>query len=210
MSPALWLRTCYSEGSNQKHEKLVGSAEMFNAVNGVYRLLNDPSLYNFGPHWQRVFDIFPELLEPSQGDWVSYQERQREAREALERFAHGGLANTPSSLLENLSYISGGELQEYVTEVLQSDVHKAFVVAAVVLEDDEALETGDVAVMFLDALGRVIRTKRIGVGEAQQMGHSWLDGSWDETAEWEEGDCGDDYEAGGSCEGLLLKSVRNA
>lgn len=210
MSPAVWLRTCYSEGSDQKHEKLVGSVDISNPVNGVYRLLNDPSLYNYGTHWQRVFDIFPELLEPNQGDSNSYQERQRQAREALERFTDGGLANTPSSLLDYLPYVSGGELEEYVAEVLQSDVHKASVVAAIVLEDEEALETGNVAVMFLDALGRVVRMKRVGVGEAQQMGGSWLDGSWDETAEWEEGDCGQDYEAGDSCGGLLLKSVRHA
>lgn len=52
----MWLRTCYSEDSNVKHEALVQGIDMEMAVGGEYRLLDEPKSYNF--------DTLPELLQP--------------------------------------------------------------------------------------------------------------------------------------------------
>ncbi|KAL8788431.1 MAG: hypothetical protein Q9213_001654 [Squamulea squamosa] len=48
MVHAVWLRTCYSPGSEKKDEDLVVDVDMDVAIDGDNRLLNDPNLYNFG------------------------------------------------------------------------------------------------------------------------------------------------------------------
>ncbi|KAI4125113.1 MAG: hypothetical protein LQ338_004441 [Usnochroma carphineum] len=210
MGPAVWLRTCYTEGSDQRHDELVKGIDMLLAVDGDHRLLNDPDLYNFGADWQRVFDVLPELLQPSDGDWTYYQEAQCKALEDLTAFAEGGVARAPPKLLENLSSFQGEELEQIVREALQSEVHTAHVVTWIVLEDEKALANGEVAVMFVDAYGRVIRSKRTEVGEASMMGGAWVNCCWDEMDIWEEAVLGEEYQIGGSCGGLLLESIRNS
>lgn len=94
---------------------------------------------------------------------------------------------------------------EYVAQALQSDVHKAFVVSRIVLADDESMATGEVAVMFVDAFGRVVRQKRISAEAARQMDELSVDAQWDDMEEWEEAELGEEYEVGGLCEDLLVK-----
>ncbi|KAL8675673.1 MAG: hypothetical protein Q9224_007419, partial [Gallowayella concinna] len=136
---------------------------------------------------------------------------------ALRAYAQGGLAAADSRLVENLTGVSqgtphlgfrGAELEHEVAKALQSDVHKACVVAWVVLEDEQALNSGQVDLAFVDALGRVVRSTRIDAGGASQMGGFWADGSWDEIDEWSEADLGPEYQVEGSCGGLLLESMR--
>ncbi|KAL9024789.1 MAG: hypothetical protein Q9196_006259 [Gyalolechia fulgens] len=191
--PTVWLRTCYSTGSDRRHEELVRSAKLFDTVDDKHRILNDSVLYNFGDEWEQVFDACPQLLEPDCGNW---KERQLEARDALRRFREGGPAGTSLRGGESLSYFAGEEVDVYVAQALQSDVHKAFVVSRIVLEDEESLETGEVAVMFVDASGRIVRMKRIGTREAQQMEDLRVDGNWDDVEEWEEAELGEEYETG--------------
>lgn len=194
--PTVWLRTCYSAGSDRRHKELVGLATFFDQD----AVLNNPARYNFGDEWDQVFDACPYLLQPECGNW---KERQQEARETLARFREGGAA--PSDTVENVSYIDGAEMEEYVAQALQSDVHKAFVVSRIILEDEESMETGEVAVMFVDAFGRVVRSKRISAEAAQQMEELNVDAQWDDMEEWEEAELGEEYEAGGLCEDLLVK-----
>ncbi|KAL8721736.1 MAG: hypothetical protein Q9225_001634 [Loekoesia sp. 1 TL-2023] len=219
LGPAIWLRTCYTTGSDAKHEALVQGIDMDNAVDGDHRLLCDPTYYNYGADWQQVFEVVPELLEPNDQSWASYKEDQHQEVEALRAYAEGGIARADQRLVGNLTGVSqgtphlgfqGAELERHVAKALQSSVHKACVVAWTVLEDEEALDSGKVALMFVDALGRVVRSKRVEVGEAEQMGGFWADGSWDEIDEWVEGDLGPEYQTGGSCGGLLLESMRGA
>ncbi|KAL8642258.1 MAG: hypothetical protein Q9228_001024 [Teloschistes exilis] len=219
MGPAIWLRTCYTIGSDEKHEALINGVDMDNAVDGDHRLLNDPTHYDYGADWQRVFEVLPELLEPNDQSWESYEENHHTEFEALRAYAEGGIARADQRLVDNLTGVSqgmpqfgfqGAELENQVAKALQSSVHKACVVAWVVLEDEEALESGKVALMFVDALGRVVRSIRVEVGEAERMGGFWADGSWDEIHEWEDGESGPEYRLGGSCGGLLLESIRGA
>lgn len=200
--PTIWLRTCYSSGSDTIHQNLIGSAKLFEGFNDKHHLLDNSSVYNFGDDWDQVFDAFPQLLEPDCGNW---KERQQEARETLTRFRQTGSASAPSGDVEHLSYIDDAEMGEYVAQALQSDVHKAFVVSRIVLADDESMATGEVAVMFVDAFGRVVRQKRISAEAARQMDELSVDAQWDDMEEWEEAELGEEYEVGGLCEDLLVK-----
>lgn len=220
MGRAVWLRTCYTEGSEIRHEELVEPVQMDMTVDD--RVLNDPLLYNYGPAWQRVFDVMPELLQPYHETWSSYEDGQRKAVEALSAYAAGGLARAPPQLVENLYCPNGvpgfpgaigmrGQVLEYhVGQALQSNVHHTYVVSWLVLEDEEALETGNVAIIFLDALGNIIRSKRVTAQDPEHIAGLWGDGSFVESAEWENGELGSGYQTGGSRGNLLLESMRNA
>ncbi|KAL8937890.1 MAG: hypothetical protein Q9216_004196 [Gyalolechia sp. 2 TL-2023] len=201
--PTVWLRTCYSPGSDQRHKERIGSAKLFETVDDKHRILNDPLLYSFGDDWEQVFDAFPQLLEPDCGNW---KQRQCEARALLEHYS--GSSSTPSREMDHLSYVDDVEMEEHVAQVVQSDVHKAFVVSRLVLEDAESMETGEVAVIFVDAFGRVVRTKRIAIGDLQQMEELRVNADWDDFEDWEDAELGEDYEVGGLCEDLLVKRSR--
>ncbi|KAI4256618.1 MAG: hypothetical protein LQ352_002008 [Teloschistes flavicans] len=208
--PAIWLRTCYAPGTDPKHEALIEDVDMLNAIDSDDRVLNNPQLYNFGVEWHRVFDYLPELLKPYGGEEETrhVSERQEDALRDLQAVAEGGVSRAPTRLLENLAPFEGEELEYHVNVALQSEVHRQCVIMWVVLEDEAALGDGRVAVMFLDAFGRVVRSKRVPARQAEDMGGAWSDHMWYELGEWEEGELGKDYQAGGACGGLLLESMR--
>lgn len=210
MVRAVWLRTCYAEGSDQKHNELVEKVDMDMAVDGDDRLLNDPNLYNFGPEWQHVFDFLPELVEPQeQSDWALEEEMFSKAVDDLKSFAAKGVTGAPKQLLDNLSLMRGEELEQEVATALQSSVHEACVVNWIVLEDEEALRSGDVMILFLDVFGRVVRQKRMPAAQAEDMGGLWVDGSWMEV-DWVDAEIGEEYREGGACENLLLQNILDA
>ncbi|CAL8580057.1 hypothetical protein XPA_005791 [Xanthoria parietina] len=220
MSPAICLRTCYRLGSDAIHEdRLGGSIDLEMAIGGDHRLLNDPTHYNYGADWHRVFQVVPELLEPLAPGWAFYEQDQHRAIEALTAYAERGIAAVESRLVENLTGVSqgapglgfqGAELEYQIAVVLQSSVHLACVVTWVVIEDEEAFDSGNVGLMFVDALGRVVRWTRIEPAFVCAMGGAWARGSWVEMDEWLEGNIGPEYQMGGSCGGLLFESMRGA
>ncbi len=198
MSPAICLRTCYRLGSDAIHEdRLGGSIDLEMAIGGDHRLLNDPTHYNYGADWHRVLQVVPELLEPLAPGWAFYEQDQHRAIEALRAYAERGIAAVESRLVENLTGVSqgapglgfqGAELEYQIAVVLQSSVHLACVVTWVVIEDEEAFDSGNVGLMFVDALGRVVRWTRIepafvcamGGAWARAAGSRWMSG-WKET-----------------------------
>ncbi|KAL8757726.1 MAG: hypothetical protein Q9199_002013 [Rusavskia elegans] len=194
-------------GSNEKHDNLIKYVDMYNAVDGQHRLLNDADLYNFGTEWQQVFDFMPELLEPQEeSDWTLKAQRHTEAVEKLKDFAIGGIDRAPAGLRQNFTRLQASEMEHYIAWALQSAVHETCVMTWIVLEDEEALETGMVAILFLDAVGRVVRKQRVDADEAESMGGFWMDGSWNEFGWWDDAELGEDYKDGGTCERLLLKT----
>ncbi|KAI4090292.1 MAG: hypothetical protein LQ344_004840 [Seirophora lacunosa] len=221
MGPAIWLRTHYAPGSNLKHEMLVADVDMDNAVDGDHRLLNDHHLYNYGPDWQRVFHVLPELLENYKPTWESYEQAQREAVGALKAYTEGGVPRarqTSPMLVHNLTGggygggpgFQGQQLEDEIARALQSQVHSACVVTWLVLEDEEALRRGKVAVMFVDAGGNVVRSSRVEARVAEDMGGFWASSAWTEVDEWVDGEFGPEYQSGGSRGGFLLENMRNA
>lgn len=204
---AAWLRTCYTEGSDQRHNELVTGIDMHMAVGGDDRLLNDPDLYDFGSEWQRVFDFLPELVEPQeQSDWALRRKMFDEAVDDLKSFAARGIDGAPRQLRDNLWRNQGDALKQQIAEALQSSVHEACVVNWIVLEDEEALRSGDVMMLFLDAFGRAVRQKRVPPAQAEQFSGFWADGSWMES-DLVEAEIGEEYREGGACGNLLLQNI---
>jgi len=58
----------------------------------------------------------------------------------------------------------------------------------IVLKGEETRGTEKVALLFLDAYGKVVRSKMVRAGEAEQLIGAWSDGYWIEMDRWEEGE----------------------
>lgn len=54
----------------------------------------------------------------------------------------------------------------------------------VIVEDEEALQNGNVLLNFVDSQGQVVRQKRTTFDEAQTIGGMALDGAWDDMDTW--------------------------
>lgn len=217
---SVWLRTCYKEGTDEKHKILVEEIQMDHAVDREERLLDDATLYNFGNHWERILDYVPELVGPLTTSfgydftttfWDSYLDSIRKAKDEFckaREILSGGSTEGATAMTIELIESSRRDLQadlvmNSVLEVTLSYLHKMYVVNYLIVEDEEALESGLLLIIFLDAFGRVVRHCRMDASLAESMGGSWLECCWDESSEWVEGTLGEDYQEGGACGDLV-------
>ena len=67
-----------------------------------------------------------------------------------------------------------------------------------IVEDEEALQTGKVWLLWLDYQGLVVRHVKIDVSDAEHIMGAWVRGSWYEMEEGEEASIGDEYKRRGS------------
>ena len=209
---SVWLRTCYREGTDAQHEALVEHIDMEMAVDRDERLLNDAILYDFGNHWEKVLEYVPELITNQDASASYWSDELRKAVDTFRKaqeFLSGASATAefegpPKRMLEDaLGHLPAAEVQGYVLKILQSDIQRACVVNYMIVEDEEALETGLVLLLFLDECGRVVRQFRLSASEAEQIGGGWLELCWDESYYWVEADLGEDYREDGVCGHLL-------
>lgn len=223
---AVWLRTCYAEVTDSKHADLIEGLDMENAVDDSDRLLDDKSLYDFGPNWERILYCIPELVSNYDDDDGRAQRIQKEIDDFREAQAALLIPSPPGAELEPPSSITWlvssmrsffttpAEVELEVLSAIQSSIHKACVVNYIILEDKEALlpeatSEGLVRLIFLDSCGYVVRSNRISAGDAEQMGGQWLEHCFDERdREWKEAEFGDEYKEGGRKADLTLYSNR--
>lgn len=108
---AVWLRTCYTEGTDSKHADLIEGLDIENAVDDNDRLLDDKSLYDFGPDWERILYYIPELISNyDDNDAEAEDDRPRMIQKEIENFRKAQEAllvpSPPSAKLERRSSIT--------------------------------------------------------------------------------------------------------
>lgn len=191
---AVWLRTDYSPDSDDQHEELMSKFDVEDAVGSRHNLLNDADLYDFGNEWQKVFSVLPELLDPTNNmldtDWVN----QMKEDVMNEKF--------PPQIEQLIATIRRNLPQERVEEeifnIVHSPVQKAHVVNYLVIEDKQALESGEMLVVFVDDVGQVVRKNRMDGWEVDSLGGMWMQCAYDDVEIWMEGEVGVDYVVGGA------------
>jgi len=164
------------------------------AVGSRHNLLNDADLYDFGNEWQKVFSVLPELLDPTNNmldtDWVN----QMKEDVMNEKF--------PPQIEQLIATIRRNLPQERVEEeifnIVHSPVQKAHVVNYLVIEDKQALESGEMLVVFVDDVGQVVRKNRMDGWEVDSLGGMWMQCAYDDVEIWMEGEVGVDYVVGGA------------
>lgn len=56
----IWLRTCYDEGTDEQHQKLLNVLNEELALELEENILDDAALYDYGDDWRRIFEVAPE------------------------------------------------------------------------------------------------------------------------------------------------------
>jgi hypothetical protein len=182
----IWLRTCYDEGTDEAHQKLLNVLNEELALELEENILDDAALYDYGDDWRRIFEVVPErLLEESLRDnhnsQTASEERQAPMREMLRNLD-----------IDEVTTANAWEI-EIVRLHLQAARNYLYV------SDKVALDTGEVLVVFFDDCGRTVRQSRVQPEFCQEVAGAWFDGCIDEYDAFTEADIGPDYLTGGSC-----------
>jgi hypothetical protein len=182
----IWLRTCYDEGTDEAHQKLLNVLNEELALELEENILDDAALYGYGDDWRRIFEVVPErLLEESLRDnhnsQTASEERQAPMREMLRNLD-----------IDEVTTANAWEI-EIVRLHLQAARNYLYV------SDKVALDTGEVLVVFFDDCGRTVRQSCVQPEFGQEVAGAWFDGCIDEYDAFTEADIGPDYLTGGSC-----------
>ncbi len=201
---------------------MISEIDVCNAVDREERVLDDVSLYGgLGKHWETIFELVPELViveKTRSCSWAEYQagiaKEGNVLRRARARWEGGddavNVAGEGKDRIDEMigkykGFLPEDKVQQEVLDGLLSSVHKECVVNYLIIEDEDSLEGDDELLLlaFVDAWGRVVKSKRVDNSEAEQMGGMWLECAYDETLAWENGELGEDYQNGRGWEDLL-------
>lgn len=199
------------------------------AVDEEERILSDVSLYGeLGESWDKIFELMPELLLvdwDGHAKWPGYKRRIARAVQMLEdaraRFEGSSdeAVNSVKDGRDDVGELIGRwraiapeeEVQRTVLDLLLSNVHGVCVVNYLVIEDRETLEReeGLLLIAFVDAWGRLVRSKRVTSEEGEMMGGMWLESAVQDMSEFEEGEIGGHYEKEEAWEELINHELRS-
>lgn len=182
----IWLRTCYDEGTDGAHQKLVDELNWEMALDVEENILDDAALYDYGDDWRRIFEVIPERLFGNTLDDLdgmpTPEERDRLIREAQRNV--------------NIDDIED-EAELHALKQATTKLHAAAIENYLLVEDKVALDIGKLLIVFFDDFGRTVRQSRILPEDCDGIAGAWADCFIDEMAEFEEGDIGPDYLPGG-------------
>lgn len=172
----------------------MSNTDVEDAVGSHRSLLNDADLYDFGNEWQRVFNVLPELLDPTM-DMLDADCVNQTKEDVMNE-------NFPSNIERLIATIRRNSPQERAEEeifnVVHTPVQKAHVVNYLIIEDKQALESGKVLVVFVDDVGQVVRKNRVDVEEVEDLGGMWFQSAYDDVGIWMKGEVGADYVVSGA------------
>jgi hypothetical protein len=184
----IWLRTCYGEGTDEVHQRLLDELNLDLAIEVEQNILNDAELYDYGDDWQQIFEVMPERLfeETLEDVYLRDSPAEREAR-LLE----------PQASQRKLDIDDVTDMDA----LRQATVPFHFLVAYryLFVADKVALDTGEVLLVFFDDSGRTVRQSRIQPQHCEEIAGAWFDCFIDEMDEFREADIGPEYLPGGSC-----------
>ena len=214
----VWVRTYYSLETDAKHAALISEIDIVMAIDSEERLLDDASLYGgFGERWEGMFELMPELLNVG-GTGGRYRARiTRDVeflKEARLRLQHGSDAmeatregkDVVGDMIEKYrAYLPEDRMRQRVLDIFLSAVHKACVVNYIIIEDKTTLECDEslLFLAFVDAWGRVVRSRRVDNSEAEQLSGMWFQHAFDETMTWDSAEIGNEYKGRDGWEDLL-------
>lgn len=181
----IWLRTCYDEGTEEAHQRLLDALDSELALDLDENILDDATLYDYGDDWRRIFEVVPErLFEESLDDAdmrITPEDQEAQIREAQ--------GNLDSGEVDDLDAFKEATIR-YHSEVVSRYLF---------VEDKVALDTGKVLIVFFDDCGQTVRQSRTKPEHGDMIAGAWADICLDEMDECAEADIGPDYLPGGSC-----------
>ncbi|OJJ30809.1 hypothetical protein ASPWEDRAFT_118459 [Aspergillus wentii DTO 134E9] len=187
----LLLRTHYSPDppqrsmDDEKIEEWAHASEMLqDRLDWAY--LNDPTLFNFGPDWHRIYEIMPEAAGPMDGSGVRKQEP-----------SDLSLPQFKDALREHKHFEEWKEDKQKYIENMASSMQRDVTAAYMLIADEEAFETDHLRLLYVDYKLNIIRESRV---EADGQWITDLIMDWDQAGMldefWERG-IGEKYRVDG-------------
>lgn len=180
----IWLRTCYDEGTDEAHQRLLSELNQDLALEVEENILDDATLYDYGDHWYRIFEVIPErLFEEVLGDidmWTTPAEYEKRIREAQ-----------PNLGIKEMADIN-------VFKEATMNFHSQATCNYLFISDKVALNTGKVLVVFFNDCGKTVRQWRVQPEHCEEIAGAWFDCFIDEMEVFTEADTGPDYLPRGS------------
>ncbi|KAJ5707151.1 hypothetical protein N7488_006952, partial [Penicillium malachiteum] len=178
LSPLL-LRTLYNAdkaaraADDAQLAEWVGMDELF-ADEAWWACLDDAELFNYGDHWEKVFEILPELANPR----LTQDESTRPSFPPLDSEI-GALRRARASLKE-------------------AKPHHVYTANYVIIVDREAFETGHALIVYVDSRRNVVREARFEVilGSFEEIMLDWFDMTLTPWL-WEDSEVGEKYRLDG-------------
>lgn len=207
----LWVRNCYGEGADEKHQKLVSSLNAGLALDMEKNILSDEDLYNYGDDWHRIFDVMPERLfyitanTSSDNTLSEFNQRNERLRSLQQDYESGRFDEFQMEEASQRQFAwqdsprSDSEIAASVFRVKTEAIHSCAIENYLFVADETALQTGEVLIVFFDDRGRVVRQARILPEVCDGTAGAWADSRIQDHEEFSEGEVGLDYREGGIC-----------
>jgi len=181
----VWLRTCYGEGTDEAHQRLLSGLNLDLALEMEENILDDAALYDWGDDWRRIFEVIPERsFEEVLDDGDA-----RAAREEHEAWIQEAQRELDIDEVDDIDALKEGTMK----------FHFRAVCRYLFVSDRVALDLGEVLVVFYDYCGRTVRQSRVRPECCGEIAGAWFDGFIDEMEVFTEADIGSDYLPGGLC-----------
>ncbi|KAI7565541.1 hypothetical protein KC343_g6073 [Hortaea werneckii] len=188
----IWLRTCYDEGTDGAHQRLLNELNEEMALEVDQNILDDAALYNYGDDWCRIFEVVPErLLKEALDEMSGERPTELDARTAEE---YRALIREEKRNPDINAAADTKALSRATVKLHFWAVHNYLFVA-----DKVAFETGKALIVFFDDCGRTVRQSRIRPEFGEPFAGAWHEGIIHETEEFLEAEIGPEYLPGGSC-----------
>lgn len=158
-----WLRTCYGWDSESAWNTIYD--EQMSRLLDEDSICNDESLYNFGPNWERIFLIKPELLETDLTAEEYEEATQMALSEAIELEA-----DSPQRAEDSRDPVDDLDLDLRISFSYHQviSLNRIHIVDATTLAS-EGLDAGKVLIVFFGEFGRTVRFAREEPFESVEM-----------------------------------------
>ncbi|KAJ6057005.1 hypothetical protein N7460_000279 [Penicillium canescens] len=143
----VFLRTHYDPNDDDKMNEWIHETDLFED-NAWWACLNNPYLFNFGPDWQQVYEIMPEVAGPvdhrrrsdGSGKPQSFRASPEKNREGL----HERRCDRSKTTVDLANHLQNVSIMVYI-----------------VIADQEAFQTGRLRLLCLDAKRNIVREVRV-------------------------------------------------
>jgi hypothetical protein len=175
------------------------------ALDQEENILDDAELYSYGDDWAAILEVLPEFFFERLKEYVISTEvdcntalRTHLGHELRLRESHQHcIVSQPPTAQEQDASLSGGDLGEDKFLDAVRELHYDATMMYIFVADKEAIETGEVAVLFIDDCGRVVRHKRMPPVDCESLSGGWLEASPHDVYEFTDGEIGPAYSRGG-------------
>lgn len=145
-----------------------------------WAVLDNATLFNFGPDWHRIYNILPEVAYPIQFECLTGSDTK--FKRYFEPSYHEEMRSYFKRDLATMKHDDPGAWHNdrfAVIERAAISLQRSATSTYIIIADEEAFRSGGLRVLYLDAFRRIVREGRIDP-EADDV--SSIVGSWMETS----------------------------